>query len=129
MQLLYDARDDAYHERIGSQVLYWLDDLDAIPLNEADPAAEGFLFAGARPIEDYCGLIARLPLVRDRPEEREPLLRLDTVPKFVQHIKWVQAEVGRGTPFVRPPRLPLAGVDLELTQAVLAKAQANHSKL
>lgn len=58
-----------------------------------------------------------------------PLLRLDTVPKFVQHIKWVQAEVGRGTPFVRPPRLPLAGVDLELTQAVLAKARANHPKL
>ena len=25
-----------------------------------------------------------------------PMLRLDTVPKFVQHIKWIQAEVGRG---------------------------------
>jgi len=58
-----------------------------------------------------------------------PLLRLDTVPKFVQHIKWIQAEVGRGTPHVRPPRLPLAGGDLELTQAVLAKARANHPKL
>ena len=52
-----------------------------------------------------------------------PLLRLDTVPKFVQHIKWVQAEMGRGTPHVRPPRLPLAGADLELTQAVLASAR------
>jgi hypothetical protein len=79
MQLLYDPRDDAYHERIGSQVLYWLDDLDAVPLGEADPSAEGFLFAGARPIEDYRDLVARLPLVRDRPGEREPLLRLDTV--------------------------------------------------
>jgi dihydrodipicolinate synthase/N-acetylneuraminate lyase len=58
-----------------------------------------------------------------------PLLRLDTVPKFVQHIKWIQAEVGRGTPFTRPPRLPLAGVDLELTQAVLAKARQDHPKL
>jgi 4-hydroxy-tetrahydrodipicolinate synthase len=58
-----------------------------------------------------------------------PLLRLDTVPKFVQHIKWIQTEMGRGTPYVRPPRLPLAGVDLELTQAVLAKARANHPKL
>jgi len=36
-----------------------------------------------------------------------PLLRLDTVPKFVQLIKLVQAEVGRGTPTVRPPRLEL----------------------
>jgi 4-hydroxy-tetrahydrodipicolinate synthase len=51
-----------------------------------------------------------------------PLLRLDTVPKFIQLIKWVQAEVGRGTPFVRPPRLPLAGVDLEHARSVLTRA-------
>jgi dihydrodipicolinate synthase/N-acetylneuraminate lyase len=37
-----------------------------------------------------------------------PLLELDTVPKFVQLIKLVQAEVGRGSERVRPPRLPLA---------------------
>jgi 4-hydroxy-tetrahydrodipicolinate synthase len=58
-----------------------------------------------------------------------PLLRLDTVPKFVQLIKWVQAEVGRGTPFVRPPRLELAGADLAQAQAVLAKARKDHPKL
>jgi hypothetical protein len=79
MDLFYDARDDAYHERIGSQVLYWLDDLDAVPLDEADPTRPGFLFAGARPIGDYRDLVARFPLVCDRPEEREPLLRLDSV--------------------------------------------------
>jgi hypothetical protein len=79
MQLLYDPRDDAYHERIGSHILYWLDDLDALPLDKADPAAEGFLFAGARPLDDYRELVGGRPLVRDRPEEREPLLRLDTV--------------------------------------------------
>jgi hypothetical protein len=79
LQLLYDSRDDTYHERVGSQILYWLDDLGAVRLQEADPAREGFLFAGARPIEDYCELVARFPLVRDRPEEREPLLRLDWV--------------------------------------------------
>jgi hypothetical protein len=78
-QLLYDPRDDPYHERIGSQILYWLDDLGAVPLGEADPARDGFLFAGARPIKDYRELVAHLPLVRDRPDEREPLLRLDTV--------------------------------------------------
>lgn len=38
-----------------------------------------------------------------------PLLRLDTVPTFVQLIKLVQQEVGRGTERVRPPRLPLEG--------------------
>jgi 4-hydroxy-tetrahydrodipicolinate synthase len=38
-----------------------------------------------------------------------PLLRLDTIPKFVQAIKLVQAEVGRGSERVRPPRLELEG--------------------
>lgn len=42
-----------------------------------------------------------------------PLLRLDTVPKFVQLIKLVQAEVGHGTPTVRPPRLELDGAERE----------------
>jgi len=79
MQLLYDSRDDAYHVKVGSQVLYWLDDLGAVPLDESDPAREGFLFAGARSIDDYRDLVQTKPLVRDRPEEREPLLRLDSV--------------------------------------------------
>lgn len=42
-----------------------------------------------------------------------PLLRMDTVPKFVQLIKLVQAEVGRGHARVRPPRLELEGNELE----------------
>jgi hypothetical protein len=79
MQLLYDPRDDRYHERLGSRILYWLDDLGAVPIAEADPTGPGFLFAGARPIEDYRDLVARYPFVRDRPNEREPLLRLDAV--------------------------------------------------
>ncbi|MEO8563124.1 MAG: dihydrodipicolinate synthase family protein [bacterium] len=40
-----------------------------------------------------------------------PLLRMDTVPKFVQLIKLVQAELGRGTETVRPPRLVLDGAE------------------
>ncbi|MBA3849788.1 MAG: dihydrodipicolinate synthase family protein [Opitutus sp.] len=58
-----------------------------------------------------------------------PLLKLDTVPKFVQLIKWVQAEVGRGTPHVRPPRLELDGTDLEHARAVLARALKDRPKL
>jgi 1-pyrroline-4-hydroxy-2-carboxylate deaminase len=53
-----------------------------------------------------------------------PLLRLDTVPKFVQYIKWAQAEVGRGSAQVRPPRLPLDSDELELVRALLARALA-----
>ena len=48
-----------------------------------------------------------------------PLLRLDTVPKFVQLIKLVQAEVGMGTPTVRPPRLELAGAEREAALALI----------
>ena len=51
-----------------------------------------------------------------------PLLRLDTVPKFVQYIKWVQAEVGRGTAVVRGPRLALDERELEKVQGILAQA-------
>ncbi len=58
-----------------------------------------------------------------------PLLRLDTVPKFVQLIKWVQAEVGRGAPYVRPPRLMPAGDDLAHAKAVLEKALRTQHKL
>ena len=42
-----------------------------------------------------------------------PLLRMDTVPKFVQLIKLVQQEVGMGNARVRPPRLELAGAELD----------------
>lgn len=42
-----------------------------------------------------------------------PLLRLDTLPKFVQLIKLVQREVGKGSARVRPPRLQLDGEELE----------------
>jgi hypothetical protein len=79
MDLFYDERDDAAHERRGSQILYWLDDLGAKPLCEARTGDPGFVFAGARPIEDYQRLVGPRPLLRDRPEERAPLLRLDSV--------------------------------------------------
>ena len=42
-----------------------------------------------------------------------PLLRLDTIPKFVQAIKLVQSETGGGSEQVRPPRLPLEGNERE----------------
>jgi 4-hydroxy-tetrahydrodipicolinate synthase len=58
-----------------------------------------------------------------------PLLRLDTVPKFVQLIKWVQAEMGKGTPHVRPPRLELAGADLAMARTVLGQALKARPKL
>jgi 4-hydroxy-tetrahydrodipicolinate synthase len=53
-----------------------------------------------------------------------PLLRMDTVPKFVQLIKWVQEQQGVGSARVRAPRLELEGAELAEAQAVYAKAKA-----
>ena len=55
-----------------------------------------------------------------------PLLRMDTVPNFVQLIKLVQAEVGIGNSRVRPPRLELVGNELEQTTKIIRDAL--HSK-
>lgn len=54
-----------------------------------------------------------------------PLLRLDTVPKFVQLIKLAQEEVGMGNARVRPPRLELVGPDLEETKALIQSSLKN----
>lgn len=51
-----------------------------------------------------------------------PLLRMDTVPNFVQLIKLVQAEVGIGNARVRPPRLELVGQELEHNQKIIRDA-------
>lgn len=51
-----------------------------------------------------------------------PLLRLDTVPKFVQLIKLVQQEVGMGSARVRPPRLELTGEELDQAKRVIHHA-------
>ena len=48
-----------------------------------------------------------------------PLLRLDTLPKFVQLIKLAQVAVGMGTARVRPPRLELVGEELATFDALI----------
>ena len=75
-----------------------------MPLDEADPARDGFLFSGARSIEDYRQLVAGLPLVRDRPGEREPLLRLD---KVLETLELAGVIVPRPRTWVFPLDAPL----------------------
>jgi dihydrodipicolinate synthase/N-acetylneuraminate lyase len=58
-----------------------------------------------------------------------PLLRMDTVPKFVQLIKWVQAEIGVGSALVRGPRLELAGAELAAAQDILKTALRDRAKI
>lgn len=54
-----------------------------------------------------------------------PLLRLDTVVKFVQLIKLSQEMVGMGHSRVRAPRLELAGTELAEARAIIAHAIAH----
>lgn len=53
-----------------------------------------------------------------------PLLRLDTVPKFVQLIKLVQEQVGLGSERVRAPRMALEGAERAAALAVIERAGA-----
>jgi 4-hydroxy-tetrahydrodipicolinate synthase len=54
-----------------------------------------------------------------------PLLRMDTVPKFIQLIKQVQQEAHIGSARVRGPRLEVAGEELAATQKAFQFAQAH----
>lgn len=58
-----------------------------------------------------------------------PLLRLDTVPKFVQLIKLAQEMVGVGSSRVRPPRLQLEGLELKAAATVIEHSLATRPNL
>jgi len=58
-----------------------------------------------------------------------PLLRLDTTSKFVQLIKLVQREVGRGSARVRPPRLELEGDELESALSQIRASLASPARV
>lgn len=55
-----------------------------------------------------------------------PLLRLDTAPKFIQLIKLAQAECGRGSGRVRPPRLELEGEELQEARDLIRASLRTH---
>jgi len=58
-----------------------------------------------------------------------PLLRMDTVPKFVQLIKLVQQEVGWGHERVRAPRCVMAGAERKVALDTLQVALKNRPKV
>ncbi len=58
-----------------------------------------------------------------------PLLRMDTVPKFIQLIKQVQQELRVGSARVRAPRLELRGGELASAQAAVRHALSNRPKV
>lgn len=58
-----------------------------------------------------------------------PLLRMDTVPKFVQLIKLAQSELRMGNVRVRPPRLELTGEELSSATNTIKQALKNRPQL
>jgi dihydrodipicolinate synthase/N-acetylneuraminate lyase len=123
-------RVTALRERLGDRLalLAGMDDmiLESIPMG-----ATGWIagLVNAFPLESVqlfeLGRAGRFDEARAIYEWFLPLLRLDTVPKFVQLIKLVQAEVGRGTATVRPPRLELEGRELDAMRALIRERLAN----
>jgi dihydrodipicolinate synthase/N-acetylneuraminate lyase len=117
-------RVTAIRQALGDRlsVLAGMDDaiLESLPMG-----AVGWIagLVNALPVESVrlfdAGRSGRIDEARVLYEWFLPLLRLDTVPKFVQLIKLVQAEMGQGNAVVRPPRLELEGEELRQVRALI----------
>ena len=116
IRALVDARleisvgvDDAVLEAIGVGATGWVAGLaNALPRESVELFNFGIQGEDRKAFELYRWFL--------------PLLRMDTVPKFVQLIKLVQAEVGMGNTRVRPTRLELAGNELEQARKLTREA-------
>jgi 1-pyrroline-4-hydroxy-2-carboxylate deaminase len=101
--------DDAVLEAIGVGATGWIAGLaNALPRESVDLLTCGISGESEKAFELYRWFL--------------PLLRMDTVFNFVQLIKLVQVEVEMGNARVRPPRLPLAGRELEDTLRIIRDA-------
>jgi len=107
--------DDAIVEGIAMGATGWIAGLaNALPRESADLfnyAAEG---KSTQAFELYRWFL--------------PLLRLDTVPKFVQLIKLVQEELGVGSARVRAPKLEITGEELAETRKLIREAMRSRPK-
>jgi 1-pyrroline-4-hydroxy-2-carboxylate deaminase len=101
--------DDAVLEAIGVGATGWIAGLaNALPRESVELFNRGIQGESDKAFELYCWFL--------------PLLRMDTVPNFVQLVKLVQAEVGMGNARVRPPRLELVGSELAQARKIICDA-------
>jgi len=101
--------DDAVLEAVGVGATGWIAGLaNALPRESVELFNSAIHGESAKAFELYRWFL--------------PLLRMDTVPNFVQLIKLVQAEVGMGNARVRPPRLELVGDELERNLKIIRGA-------
>lgn len=107
--------DDAIVEGIGVGAVGWIAGLvNAFPRESVDLFEYAIRGEKEKALELYCWFL--------------PLLRMDTVPKFVQLIKLVQQETGMGNARVRPPRLEVAGEELAQVLAIIQQALETRPK-
>ena len=112
---IFVGMDDVVVESVAAGAIGWV-----AGLVNAFPAESVRLFrlAQSGPSEELDSLYAWFL----------PLLRLDTVPKFVQLIKLVQQECGGPTARVRPPRLELTATEREEVIALTRRSLVAASK-
>ncbi len=104
--------DDAIVEGIGVGVTGWVAGLvNALPKESVDLYNHAIAGEDAQAQKLYKWFL--------------PLLRLDTVGKFVQLIKLCQQEVGMGNERVRLPRLPITGAEREQVLGLIRHSLAN----
>jgi 1-pyrroline-4-hydroxy-2-carboxylate deaminase len=107
--------DDAILEGIAAGAVGWIAGLaDALPRESVDLFNYGIAGETQKAFELYSWFL--------------PLLRLDTVPKFVQLIKQVQQELGVGSARVRGPRMEVVGAELEATRKTVREAMQNRPR-
>jgi 4-hydroxy-tetrahydrodipicolinate synthase len=108
--------DDAVLETIGVGATGWVAGLaNALPRESVDLFDLGMNGQSEKAFELYRWFL--------------PLLRMDTVPNFVQLIKLVQTEFGMGNTRVRPPRLELIGDELEHNRQIIRHALQNRPQI
>lgn len=112
---IFSGVDDCLVEAIAAGAVGWI-----AGLANALPRESVALFDSA---------MAQLPRTFELYRWFLPLLRLDTVPKFVQLIKLAQEMCGEGSARVRPPRLELAGAELKAARALIEDALARRPKM
>jgi 4-hydroxy-tetrahydrodipicolinate synthase len=107
--------DDAILEAISVGAVGWIAGLaNALPRESVDLFDYGVAGRSAEAFELYRWFL--------------PLLRLDTVPKFVQLIKLVQEELGIGNADVRPPKLRITGEELRSAKELIQQAVRTRPK-
>jgi 4-hydroxy-tetrahydrodipicolinate synthase len=129
---LVAVKESSTDARRVASIRALLDDRTAIFVGVDDEIVEGVAMGAVGWIAGLANALPResvalfdLALNGDRGQAFDlyrwflPLLRMDTVPKFVQLIKLVQEEVGMGSARVRPPRLELAGEESGSTKALI----------